>query len=216
MNSDTSLDINNHSNPVQTVAQPKEDNKMLRATDKITALYCRLSVEDTKDEKKNGKEEEPPKPKKLFDVDAYIPKEYANKSDKIELYQELEEIKTEAELNAFEKKLCDIYGRLPEEVKLLIIKARVDILSESIEFESVKEDRDLIFVTLSNEFTAISGIGNDLFNLLVPYLSSLSVSYSNKKLVIRLKKGKGDDWLKTLEKVLRVCIKAYESRVGSK
>lgn len=57
MNSDTSLDINNHSNPVQTVAQPKEDNEMLRATDKITALYCRLSVEDTKDEKRNGKED---------------------------------------------------------------------------------------------------------------------------------------------------------------
>ena len=178
-------------------------------------LYLKM-LNEAVTEKKNGKEEEPPKPKKLFDVDAYIPKEYANKSDKIELYQELEEIKTEAELNAFEKKLRDIYGRLPEEVKLLIIKARVDILSESIEFESVKEDHDLIFVTLSNEFAAISGIGNDLFNLLVPYLSSLSVSYSNKKLVIRLKKGKGDDWLKTLEKVLRVCIKAYESRVGSK
>lgn len=57
MNSDTSLDINNHSNPVQTVAQQKEDNEMLRATDKITALYCRLSVEDTKDEKKNSKED---------------------------------------------------------------------------------------------------------------------------------------------------------------
>lgn len=178
-------------------------------------LYLKM-LNEAVTEKKNGKEEEPPKPKKLFDVDAYIPKEYANKSDKIELYQELEGIKTEAELNAFEKKLRDIYGRLPEEVKLLIIKARVDILSESIEFESVKEDHDLIFVTLSNEFTAISGIGNDLFNLLVPYLSRLSVSYSNKKLVIRLKKGKGDDWLKTLEKVLRSCIKAYESRVASK
>lgn len=57
MNSDTSLDINTNSNPVQTVAQPKEDKNMLRATDKITALYCRLSVEDTKDEKKNGKED---------------------------------------------------------------------------------------------------------------------------------------------------------------
>ena len=57
MNSDTSLDINTNSNPVQTVAQPKEDNEMLRATDKITALYCRLSVEDTKDEKNNGKED---------------------------------------------------------------------------------------------------------------------------------------------------------------
>lgn len=57
MNSDTSLDISTNSNPVQTVAQQKEDNEMLRATDKITALYCRLSVEDTKDEKKNGKED---------------------------------------------------------------------------------------------------------------------------------------------------------------
>lgn len=57
MNNDTSFDINTNSNPVQTVAQPKEDNEMLRATDKITALYCRLSVEDTKDEKKNGKED---------------------------------------------------------------------------------------------------------------------------------------------------------------
>ena len=55
MNSDTSFDINTNSNPVQTVAQPKEDNEMLRATDKITALYCRLSVEDTKE--KGGKDD---------------------------------------------------------------------------------------------------------------------------------------------------------------
>ena len=49
MSNDVSLDINQESNPVQTVAPPKEDNNMLRATDKITALYCRLSVEDTKE-----------------------------------------------------------------------------------------------------------------------------------------------------------------------
>lgn len=57
MNNDTSFDIIRESNPVQTVAQPKEDNEMLRATDRITALYCRLSVEDTKEDKKNGKED---------------------------------------------------------------------------------------------------------------------------------------------------------------
>ena len=56
MNNDTSFDIIQESNPVQTVAPTKEDNDMLRATEKITALYCRLSVED-KDEKKNGKED---------------------------------------------------------------------------------------------------------------------------------------------------------------
>lgn len=39
-------DIMNLTNPVQTVAQPKEDTEMSRATNKITALYCRLSQED--------------------------------------------------------------------------------------------------------------------------------------------------------------------------
>ncbi len=34
-------------NPVLTVAPLKEDTEMLRATEKITALYCRLSQEDT-------------------------------------------------------------------------------------------------------------------------------------------------------------------------
>jgi len=36
----------NPTNSVQTVAQPKEDTEMSRATNKITALYCRLSQED--------------------------------------------------------------------------------------------------------------------------------------------------------------------------
>ncbi len=39
-------DIMNPTNPVQTVAQSKEDTEMSRATNKITALYCRLSQED--------------------------------------------------------------------------------------------------------------------------------------------------------------------------
>ena len=33
-------------NPVLTVAPPKEDTEMNGATNKITALYCRLSQED--------------------------------------------------------------------------------------------------------------------------------------------------------------------------
>ena len=59
MKDESSFDIDNKTNPVQTVAPTnKEDNDMLRATEKITALYCRLSVEDTKEDKKNGKEDE--------------------------------------------------------------------------------------------------------------------------------------------------------------
>lgn len=43
-------------NPVLAVAPLKEETEMLRATDKITALYCRLSVEDMN--KNSGKEDE--------------------------------------------------------------------------------------------------------------------------------------------------------------
>lgn len=42
------------SNPVQTVALEKEETELLRATDKITALYCRLSQEDSLDGESNS------------------------------------------------------------------------------------------------------------------------------------------------------------------
>lgn len=41
-------------NPVQAVAPLKEETEMLRATDKITALYCRLSQEDANEGESNS------------------------------------------------------------------------------------------------------------------------------------------------------------------
>ena len=46
MTSLTNLGIMEVTNPVLTVAPPKEETEMLGATNKITALYCRLSQED--------------------------------------------------------------------------------------------------------------------------------------------------------------------------
>ena len=46
MTNDAFSDIMEASNSVLTVAPSKEDTEMLRATEKITALYCRLSQED--------------------------------------------------------------------------------------------------------------------------------------------------------------------------
>ena len=42
------------SNPVQTVALEKEETELLRATEKITALYCQLSNEDSLDGESNS------------------------------------------------------------------------------------------------------------------------------------------------------------------
>ena len=54
MNRDSSFDILPPPNPVQTVAPQKKEETMLRATDKITALYCRLSQEDSLDGESNS------------------------------------------------------------------------------------------------------------------------------------------------------------------
>ena len=41
-------------NPIMTVAHQKEDAEMLWATEKITALYCRLSQEDSNEGDSNS------------------------------------------------------------------------------------------------------------------------------------------------------------------
>ena len=52
------FDIIETANPVLTVAPIEEETEMLGATDKITALYCRLSVEDMKENKNGEKADE--------------------------------------------------------------------------------------------------------------------------------------------------------------
>ena len=46
MTNTQNFDTMNATNPVLTVAPIKEETEMLGATEKITALYCRLSQED--------------------------------------------------------------------------------------------------------------------------------------------------------------------------
>ena len=52
------FDIIETANPVLTVAPIEEETEMLGATDKFTALYCRLSVEDMKEGKNGEKADE--------------------------------------------------------------------------------------------------------------------------------------------------------------
>ena len=46
MTNTTNFDTIEPTNPLLTVAPSKEETEMLRATEKITALYCRLSRDD--------------------------------------------------------------------------------------------------------------------------------------------------------------------------
>lgn len=170
-------------------------------------LYLKL-LNEAVEAKKTGFEAPPPVPKKLFNLDAYIPQDYADKSDKLELYQSLEEAKNEKDLLRFQRKIRDIYGRLPEEVELLIGKKRIDLLSEEEEFVSIDENKDSVNINLSPSFSRIDGIGNKMFNELVPYLSFLRVIFVDRNL--RVIVTKREDWLRDLETVMKGIHKVYE------
>ena len=170
-------------------------------------LYLKL-LNEVIEEKKTGKVYEPPKPVKLFQIDAYIPDEYMTKEDKVELYQEIENAKNLQELSAIKSKLRDVYGRIPQEVVLLLNKRRIDILMENEEFDSVQEYPDSIEITLSDKFSSKSGIGSTLFEALEPYLSKIYVTYIHKVLKVRLKKE--GNWMKDLETIIEVIVSIYK------
>lgn len=54
MTNATGLAIMESPNPILTAAPAKEETEMLRAAGKITALYCRLSQEDSLDGESNS------------------------------------------------------------------------------------------------------------------------------------------------------------------
>ena len=169
-------------------------------------LYLKL-LNEVIEEKRTGKVYEPPKPVKLFKIDAYIPDEYMSKEDKIELYQEIENSKNLQELSAIKAKIRDIYGRIPHEVMLLLNKRRIDILMNNEEFESVNEYPNTVEIVLSEKFSSKSGIGSTLFEALESYISKITVTYIHKVLKIRLKKE--GNWIKDLESIIECVVTIY-------
>ena len=169
-------------------------------------LYLKL-LNEAIEGKKEAKIPEPPVPRKMFALDAYIPANYANNSDKLELYQELDAITNDKDLEGFRKKVRDIYGRVPNEVGLLIDKKRVDIFMEKEEFEGIEETNNRVDITLSPAFSKINGIGNSLFESLSDYLSYLRVSFVERKLKVMLTKK--EDWIHDLLAILRIIDRVY-------
>ncbi|MGN1262375.1 MAG: helicase-related protein, partial [Candidatus Enteromonas sp.] len=169
-------------------------------------LYLKL-LNEAVDERKTGVPLLPPKESTVFGIDAYIPGDYADESDKLALYQELEDAKDELAVMQFTKKVRDIYGKLPKEVSLLIEKKKLDILSDFEEFDDVKEYPNRLDIPLKDCFSRISGIGTRLFDALVPYLETTKVSFVSKRLVLSVFKKK--DWLAIAYKVMKATHKVY-------
>ena len=173
-------------------------------------MYIKLLNEAVK-EKIDGEEKEAPQYNINLGVnfDAYIPQEYANQSDKIELYQEIMAASTNESLMEIKSKTRDIYGKLPVEVEQLFLKRNIDLMVKECDIREVKETKYNIEINLGDNFVRIKGIGNILFEALIPYLSIIKISYVNKRFKIVVTKKQ--NWLTDFENILKSLVKVIRT-----
>lgn len=153
-------------------------------------MYIKLLNEAVKDkiDQKEGILPEEAKANLTLKIDAYIPKEYAGDSDKIELYQEILGASSTESLMELKQRTRDIFGKLPPQVELLYVKRNIDLLLKQANITTVKENPTNVEIYLGEPYINIKGIGNILFESLIPYISRLKVSYINHKFKIVINK----------------------------
>ena len=166
-------------------------------------MYLKL-LNEAVTNKINGKEKEPPKYEMNLNlkIDAYIPDEYAKEQNKIELYQDILSATTLDSLITIKNKTRDIYGKIPPEVDLLFLKRNIQILTQELETCSLKENPRNIEISLGDRFINIKGVGNLLFEALIPYLSIVKMSYLNHRFKLIVTKRSGN-WLIDIENILK-------------
>ena len=132
--------------------------------------------------------------------DAYIPEEYASDPDKIELYQEIISASSVDSLLSLKRKVEDIYGKLPESVELVFKKRGIELLIKESNVLKVEESIRTVEITMGEPYINIKGIGNILFEALIPYLNKIKVRYAKQEFQIIV--NKGPDVLNDLEGIL--------------
>jgi transcription-repair coupling factor (superfamily II helicase) len=171
-------------------------------------MYIKL-LNQAIEEKKTGRvvEEAPIKPAPALSIDAYIPANYANASDKIELYQDIENAKNRDDLTKISLEIRDIYGRLPEEVEKLLRKRALDIDLQGEEFSEIIDGSSQVTIKLSDKYNQINGIGTALFQALIPLSRVLRFRYASRELRIQLLKE--GDWFTNYEKLIEIVKNVY-------
>ena len=146
---------------------------------------------------------------------AYVPESYAIKPDKLEIYQFIDDAKSELELEETKKKIIDIYGRIPEEVELLIKKREVSILAKDEAIKRMKDLSKYVDVYLNPNFHKIEGAGYLIFKKITEFdkMKAVSPTFVNREVMLRIDKSV-DSWLDILIKCLKTVKSIYEEHKG--
>lgn len=97
-----------------------------------------------------------------FSLDAHIPSTYASESDRINIYREMFDISSLKELQEYQKKVEDIYGRIPYEMSNLFVKKTIEIYLDNPIFSEFKEYIDHYEIKMSEDFSSSRMMAREL------------------------------------------------------
>lgn len=165
-------------------------------------MYIKLLNESVQEKLNNKKEDIPQYEANLnLNMDAYIPDAFADDQNKIELYQDIMGASSPESLLDIKNKTRDMFGVLPKEVEQLFLKRNIHLLVQSLDTCTLKENPKNIDIQLGDRFINIKGIGNMLFEAMIPYLSIIKISYLNHKFKIVVTKR--TNWIYDIEGILK-------------
>jgi len=137
---------------------------------------------------------------------SYIPHDFApDDYDKISLYQQIDAIVSQEELDGFKAEVVDQYGRLPAEVSTLFDKKQLELLINDPSIQSYREIRGQSEVTFSPEFSQhVDGV--KLFEIFSEVSRDIGLRYTNSCIIASLPKQKD-----SLKVVIEMITRAKEA-----
>ena len=133
-------------------------------------------------------------------VEAYIPKKFTDEDlSKINIYQQIQKIKSLSQLKNYNDEIVDNYGKLPASVEMLFEKKRLEILLKETRIEAFKERQNHVECTFTQSYSqTINGIA--WFETVSEMSSHIQLKYNKNKISIHIKKV--DEWLLLLNRIL--------------
>ena len=135
-------------------------------------------------------------------LDAYINQDFTNDDfDKIDLYKKIDETKSAFELKELEDEMKDVYGKLPQNVKLLLDKRRFELLEGYVFIDKLIDDKDSCEIKFNYSISSIDDIGILLFKITGELSKQFSLAFRGNSIYLKISKS-DKKWLNHLITVL--------------
>lgn len=123
-------------------------------------------------------------------MEGYVPVPFTSSDgDKLALYQAIRDIHTEEQLQQYEKRTADLFGRIPKEVQQLFNSRRIDLFASQEGVESVAEKDNRIEIQMTVDWSRKAD-GLKLFEAMSAVSRQVNMTLKNGAIVVTFEKKK--------------------------